>query len=157
MPWTYRLQLDEVCLGVRLRHSLRSKRHVVLDSEITKVWHPFLGDRVVITQFAHWVAALFRHCSSSDEVIRRRACGFEKQPLHRTDASLCPEWQQHERHRRSVFVQLTVVLPHGTPAAVHGIVTQFLHRLHDVVVLAVRSLTFVTFKIPPRPAIGECT
>ena len=44
--------------------------------------------------------------------------GLEVQALHRADAAVGPERQQHQRHRRAVAVVLLLVLPHGPATAV---------------------------------------
>ena len=64
--------------------------------------HADRGVVVDVAQLAHRVRACLRHRRRRQEVVRRRARRLEEQPLHRADAAVGPERQQHQRHRRAV-------------------------------------------------------
>ena len=125
-------------------------QHHVADAERLELGHPGAGVELGVAQLAYRVGAGLRHRRRRHEVVRRRARRLEEQTLHRTDASVGPERQQHQRHRRAVAAVAVAVLPEGSTAAVLG--SQVVHRLHDVVVFGVRSLVLVALEVVRRPA-----
>ena len=149
---------DERQLGPRrgLRLGLRRAHHHVLDAEVLQVLHTDLGVVVDVAQRPHRVGRLLRHRRRRQEVIRRGARRLEEEPLHRADAAVGPERQQHQRHRRAVVAVLAAVLPRRPAAAERRIVTDPLHRLHDVVVLGVvRAAALVPHEVVARPPVAD--
>ena len=85
-------------------------------------------------------------------MVRRGRRRFEEEALHRADAAVGPEGQQHRSHRRAVLAEPAAVLPQRPPASV--ISTDLPHGLHHVVVLGVPLLGLVAAEVPRGPAPG---
>ena len=143
------------CLCRCLTHCLGCKAHVVTHTKFLQIAHAECGVVVVVSQFAHWVATLFRHRSRSNEVVRRRARGFKEQAFHAADTAVSPVRQQHEAHRGAVLVELTVVFPQRPTTPVTRIFANLFHRLDNRAIFAVGILAFVASEVPTGPAVDE--
>ena len=63
--------------------------------------------------------------------------------------------QEHERHCRAVFIQLTVVLPQRTTTAKVWILTNIFHRLNNGSIFGIGALALVASEVPSSPTINK--
>ena len=135
--------------GVRLG----APGHVVLHAHQLQMLDARVEVEVAVGQITLRTRRRRRQLRLHEEMERRGRRGLEVEALHRTDASVGPVRQQHERHRCAVVVEVGAVLPQRHPAA--ALLTDVGHRRHDASVLGVGGLALVTEVVPLGPAGDE--
>ncbi len=154
VPRTHAGQLCQLGALVGLGLGLLGEDHQVLHAERLHVRHALGVVVVVIPQLADRIGAVAADRRRRDEVVWRRAAGFEEQTLHAGDAAIGPVRQQHQRHGRSVLTVVAVVLPHRPAAAMVCVGAERLHLIDQRLVLAVGIATLVAHEVVPGPTVA---
>ena len=63
--------------------------------------------------------------------------------------------QEHERHRRAVFIQFAVVLPQRTTTTKVWVLTNIFHRLNNGSIFGICALALVASEVPSSPTINK--